>query len=41
MMKLVDKEGDRVNVSKVVDAEGSVRTGRETVSVWMKHFLMR
>ena len=27
-LKVVDKEGDRMAVSKVVDAEGSVRTWR-------------
>ena len=35
---MVDKARDRVNVSKVIDAKGSVRTGREAVSVWRKHF---
>ena len=37
-LKVVDKARDRVDVSKVIDAEGSVRTGREAVSVWRKHF---
>ena len=37
-LKVVDKVRGRVDVSKVFDDEGAVRTGKEAVAVWKEHF---
>ena len=37
-MKMVNKRGDKVDVTKVYDKDRYLRTGSEAVKLWKKHF---
>ena len=37
-MKVVNKRGDKVDVTKVYDKDRNLKTGSEAVKVWKKHF---
>ena len=37
-MRVVDRRGDRVDVSKVFDKVHNIKTGSEALTVWRNHF---